>query len=144
VTLRRALTFLSLAAIVAMCVEARLLQLPFVDRKPYARALVVYPDRQWPQYPRFLDGVRAHTQSGDTIAVVVPAMGWDDGYSYAYYRASYFLTGREVLPLVNPQNGRIPPNFRAAKYIAAFGVRLRVPADVVWQGQDGALVRLRR
>ncbi|HXH39941.1 MAG TPA: hypothetical protein VNN08_15025 [Thermoanaerobaculia bacterium] len=143
-TLRRALTFLALAAILAMCVEARLLEMPFVDRKPYARALAVYPDRQWPQYPRFLTGVREHTKPGDSIAVVVPAMGWDDGYSYAYYRASYFLTGREVLPLVNPQNGRIPPNFRAARYIAAFGVRLRVPADVIWQGQDGALLRLRR
>ena len=126
-----------------MCIETRLLQIPFVDRKPYMRAMALYPDRRWPQYPRFLDGVRAHTKPGDTIAVVVPAMGWDDGYSYAYYRASYFLTGREVLPLVDPQNGRIPPNFRAARYIAAFGVTLRVPADVIWQGEGGALVRLR-
>ena len=143
-TFRRALTIFSLAALVAMCIEARLLQMPFVDRKPYARALVVFPDRQWPRYPRFLEGVRAHTKPGDTIAVVVPAMGWDDGYSYAYYRASYFLTGREVLPLVTPENGRLPQNFRAARYVAAFGVRLRVPAEVVWQGEGGALVRLRR
>ncbi len=126
-----------------MCIETRLLQLPFAGRKPYERAMAVYPDRRWPQYPRFLDGVRTHTKPGDTIAVVVPAMGWDDGYSYAYYRASYFLTGREVLPLVDPQNGRIPPNFRAARYIAAFGVTLRVPADVIWQGEGGTLVRLR-
>jgi hypothetical protein len=144
VTLRRALTILCLTAIVALCVEARLLQIPFVDRKPFARALTVLPDGQWPQYPRFLEGVRAHTQPGDTIAMVVPAMGWDDGYSYAYYRASYFLTGREVLPLVTPENGRLPQNFGAARYIAAFGVRLRVPADVVWQGEGGALVRLRQ
>jgi hypothetical protein len=144
VTLRRALTILCLAAIVAMCVEARLLQLPFFDRTPYARTMAVFPDRQWPDYPRFLAGVREHTKPGDTIAVVVPAMGWDDGYSYAYYRAGYFLTGREVLPLVTPENGRLPENFRAAKYIAAFGVRVRVPADVVWQGDQGALLRLRR
>jgi hypothetical protein len=144
VTLRRALTILCLVAIVALCVEARLLQLPFVDRTPYARAMAVFPDRQWPDYPRFLAGVREHTKPGDTIAVVVPAMGWDDGYSYAYYRASYFLTGREVLPLVTPENGRLPENFRAAKYVAAFGVTLRVPADVVWQGERGALLRLRQ
>jgi hypothetical protein len=144
VTLRRALTILCLAAIVVLGVEARLLRLPFVDRRPYARTLAVFPDRQWPHYPRFLEGVRAHTQPGESIAVVVPAMGWDDGYSYAYYRATYFLTGREVLPLVTPQNGRLPQNFRAAKYIAAFGVRLRVPADVVWQDNSGALLRLRR
>ena len=144
VTVRRALTILCLAAIVAMCVEARLLQLPFVDRTPYARAMAIYPDRQWPGYPRFLVGVREHTRPGDTIAVVVPAMGWDDGYSYAYYRASYFLTGREVLPLATPENGRIPQNLRAANYVAAFGVTLRVPAGVVWQGERGALLRLRK
>jgi hypothetical protein len=143
VTLRRALTILSLAAIVALCTDVRRLQMPFIDREPYSRALAIFPDRQWPQYPRFLAGVRAHTRPGDTITVVMPAMGWDDGYSYAYYRASYFLTGREVLPLVDRQNGRLPQNFRAARYIAAFGVTLRVPADVVWQGEGGALLRLR-
>ena len=142
-TLGRALTILCLAAIVAMCVVTHLLQLPFVDRRPLSRAMATYPDRQWPQYPRFLEAVRAHTKPGDTIAVIVPAMGWDEGYSYAYYRASYFLAGREVLPLVTPENGRVPQNLRAAKYIAAFGVTLRVPADVVWQGERGALLRLR-
>jgi hypothetical protein len=142
VTLRRALTILCLATIVVFCVVVHLLQLPFVDRKPIARAMGVYPDRQWPQYPRFLEGVRAHTKPGDTITLVVPAMGWDDGYSYAYYRASYFLAGREVLPLVTPENGRVPQNFRAAKYVAAFGVTLRLPADVVWQGERGMLLRL--
>ncbi len=143
-TLRRALTILCLAAIVAMCVDARLLQMPFIDRKPLARALDGLYDRQWPQYPRFLGNVRAHTKPGDTIAVIVPAMGWDDGYSYAYYRASYYLSGREVLPLMTPENGRLPQNFHSAKYIAAFGVRLRGPADVIWQGDQGALLRLRR
>lgn len=142
-TLRRALLLLSLATIVAMCIEPRLLQMPFVERGPYARALAVFPDRQWPQYPQFLEGIRAHTRPGDTIAVVVPAMGWDEGYSYAYYRASYFLTGREVLPLVDPENRQLPQNFRGARYVAAFGVTLRAPADVVWRGDGGTLSRLR-
>ena len=143
VTVRRVLTILALAAIVAMGIDMLLLQMPFTDREPFARALTVFPDRLWPRYPRFLEGVRAHTRPGDTITLVVKSMGWEDGYSYAYYRACYFLTGREVLPLVNPENGRLPQNFRAARYVAVFGVQLRVPADVVWQGQDGALLRLR-
>ena len=143
-TVRRALLVLALAFLVVMCIEPRLLQMPFVDRAPYARALAGFPDRQWPRYPRFLDGVRAHTSPGDTIAVVVPAMGWDDGYSYAYYRASYLLPGREVLPLVDPKNGRLLQNLRSARYVAAFGVTLRAPADVIWQGDGGALVRLRQ
>jgi hypothetical protein len=71
-------------------------------------------------------------------------MSWDNGYSYAYYRASYFLTGREVLPLVTPQNAPLQQNFRTAKYIAVFGAGLRVPADVVWQSGRGALMRLRQ
>jgi hypothetical protein len=144
VTLRRALTILCLAAIVATSIGARLLQVVFTDREPLARALDGFYDRQWPQYPHFLADLRQHTKRGDTIAVIVPAMGWDDGYSYAFYRASYFLTGREVLPLVTPDNRRLPRNFLAAKYIAVFGVRLRVPADVIWQGDQGALLRLRR
>lgn len=127
-----------------MSIGVRLMQVVFVDREPLARALDGFYDRQWPQYPHFLADLREHTKPGDTIAVVVPAMGWDDGYSYAYYRASYFLSGREVLPLVTPDNRRLPQNFLTAKYIAAFGVRLRVPADVIWQGDQGALLRLRR
>ena len=100
-----------------------------------------FPDRQWPQYPRFLEGVRAHTLPGDTIALVVPIMNWDDGYCYAYYRASYFLTGREVLPLVDARNRQYPRNFRAARYIAAFGVTLRTPGEVLWHGDGGTLLR---
>jgi hypothetical protein len=142
-TVRRALTLLCLAAIVVLGVASRLLELPFIDRGWAARTMARYPDR-WPDYPLFLEGVRAHTKPGDTIAVIVPAMTWDGGYSYAYYRASYFLTGREVLPLVTPGNVRLQQNFRAAKYIAVFGVGLRSPADVVWRGGRGALLRLRR
>jgi hypothetical protein len=143
-TLRRALSIVCLAAIVVFGVAARLLQLPFIDRGPAERTMTRYPDRVWPDYPRFLQGVRAHTKPGDTIAVVVPGMNWDNGYSYAYYRASYFLTGREVLPLVTPQNAPLQQNFRTAKYIAVFDAGLRVPADVVWQSGRGALLRLRR
>ena len=142
-TLRRILTSICLATIVIVGVAARLFQLPFIDRGPSERAMARYSDRGWPDYPLFLEGVRAHTKPGDTIAVIVPAMRWDAGYSYAYYRASYFLTGREVLPLMTPEDIRLPQNFRAAKYIAVFGVGLRVPADVVWQSGRGALLRLR-
>jgi hypothetical protein len=144
VTLRRALTILCLAAIVVSCVRGHLLQMPFIDRAPIAHALTAFPDRQWPPYPAFLEGVRAHTKPGDTIAMVVPELAWDAGYSYGYYRACYFLTGREVLPLVTPENGRLPQNFRSARYIAAYHVRLGMPADVVWQSKDGALLRLRQ
>jgi hypothetical protein len=144
VTVRRALTILCLAAIVVMRVDTRLLTLPFVDRAPLANALASYPDGKWPQFPRFLAEVRARTKAGDSIALVVPARRWEGGYSYAYYRASYLLAGREVLPVVNEQDEPIPQNLRSARYIAALGVTVRVPADVMWQGEGGALLRLRQ
>jgi len=143
-TVRRALTLVCLAAIVVIGVATRLFQLPFIDRAEAVRTRARTPDGSWPDYPAFLEGVREHTKPGDSIAIIVPAMTWDDGYSYAYYRASYFLTGREVLPLVKAGNVRLPQNFRGAKYVAVFGVGLRTPADVVWRGGRGALLRLRR
>jgi len=142
--LRRALTIASLAAIVVIGVESRMLLLPFIDRGPSEQAMATVSDRVWPDYPRFLEGVREHTSPGDTIAIIVPAMRWEAGYSYAFYRASYFLTGREVLPLLTPHDERLPQNYRAAKYIAVFGVGLRAPADVVWRSGRGALLRLRQ
>jgi hypothetical protein len=141
VTLRRALTVLALAALVAASVEPRLLLIPFVDRGAEAKALAAFPDRQWPRYPRFLEGVRARTSPGDTVAIVVPVMDWDQGYSYAYFRASYFLTGRRVLPLIDPRNGALPESFAAARYVAAFDATLAVPAEVVWSGEGGTLYR---
>jgi len=143
-TFRRALTVLCLAAIVVLAVGSRLLQLPFIDRAEAVRRGARTPDGAWPDYPAFLQGVREHTKPGDSIAIIVPAMTWDGGYAHAYYRASYFLTGREVLPLVKAGDARVPQNFRGAKYVAVFGVGLRTPADVVWRGNRGALLRLRR
>ncbi|MGH9420855.1 MAG: hypothetical protein ACRD3J_12835 [Thermoanaerobaculia bacterium] len=142
-TVRRALTILCLAAIVLMRVDRRLLTLPFVDRAPMAKTMASYPEGRWPQFPRFMAEVRARTKAGDSIALVVPAREWDGGYSDAYYRASYLLAGREVLPVVNEQDEPVPQNLRSARYIAAIGVRFRLPAEVIWQGEGGALLRLR-
>src|SRR5437764_7438910 len=130
-----------LSALVILRIEPRLLRLPF-SRAQYVRVYASFADRLWPEYPRFLEGVRAHTQSGDSIAVVVPTFDWDRGYSYAYYRASYFLTGREVLPLSDSENHLQLLNFRSAKYIAAW--RTEVPHahfTVVWSGAGGVLLR---
>src|SRR5204862_7703310 len=115
----RLLALCVLGARIALRIERRRLGVP-VHRAQLARAYASFADRLWPEYPRFLEGVRAHTQSGDSIAVVVPTFDWDRGYSYAYYRASYFLTGREVLPLSDSENHLQLLNFRSAKYIAAW------------------------
>jgi hypothetical protein len=137
---RPALALLAFLAIVALRVEPQLLKLPFQDRAPLARGYAGYADRLWPQYPRFLEEVRTHTQPGDRIAVIVPSMRWDGGYSYAYYRASYFLSGRQVLPLIDEHDAPHPENFRAANVIAAWNAP--VPrGTVVWRGEGGVVVR---
>jgi hypothetical protein len=138
VNLRRAFTILCLAAIVVMSIDARMLQLPFSGR-----GVENDPDRGWPDYPGFLDGVREHTNPGDTIAIILPTLSWERGYFYGYYRASYFLAGRAVLPVIEAGDRRLPQNIRDAKYVAVFGVGLRRPADVVWRSGRGALLRLR-
>lgn len=138
----RLLALACLFAIVALRIEPQFLRLPFIDRKPISAALTRHPDWRSQQFPRFLEEVRARTRKGDVIAVVVPTMKWDEGYSYAYYRASYFLAGRQVLPLVTSDDRPHPENFQAAQYIAAFGSNLpQGRRVVVWAGDGGVLLR---
>src|SRR5712691_8949775 len=93
-------------AIFALRIDRQLIRLPLLDRRPIAMAFTLRPDRLWPQYPRFLAGVRERTHNGDSIALFVPTLSWDEGYSYAYYRASYLEAGREILPVVT-SDGRL-------------------------------------
>jgi|SRR5205085_7484460 len=141
ITPRRALAFLCLAVIVVSSIEYRLLRILFTDRAPLSAAFERSADAAWfPDYPAFLRGVRAHTTGGDSVAIVVPPAKWDDGYAYAYYRASYFLAGREVLPVVTPKDKVVISNFHRARYAAFWHVRPPVNARIVWQGNGGTLV----
>ena len=139
---RRVAALLAILAIIALRIEPQLLQLPFVSRQGLTSALLRWPDGAWQQYPRFLQEVRARTNDGDTIAVIVPTMKWDDGYSYAYYRASYFLTGRQVLPLITSDDSSHFENFRAARYVAVWhrAIHPRM-GEVVWRGEGGVLLK---
>ena len=125
-------------------VPFRVISLPFADRSAIADMFGRYADGAWwPEYPRFLEEVRARTHDGDSIAILVPTRHWDGGYSYAYYRASYFLPGREVLPLVTPQDAIVPQNFRRAGYVAIWRMQPPQGGRVVWSGSGGVLMRPR-
>ena len=140
--LRRTLMIVAFAAIVLSRIDPLLLRFPFYDRASLAPLFERYADRQWLQYAQFLRGVRAHTRPGDRVAVLVPTLDWDNGYSYGYYRASYFLTGREVLPLADERHRVHPENLQRADLVAAW--RAPVPTThrtLVWQGDGGVLVR---
>ena len=139
---RRVLALLALTGIVLLRLEPQLLRLPFINREPLARGFTAYPDRLAPEYARFLQAVRDRTRSGDSVVMVVPMVRWDDGYAYAYYRASYFLAGREVLPLITSDDRAHQENYDAARYVAAW--RWNVPSarhQIVWRGEGGTLLR---
>jgi hypothetical protein len=139
---RRTLMIVAVAAIVLSRIDPNLLRVPFYDRAALAPLFERYADRQWLQYAQFLRGVRAHTRAGERVAVLVPTLDWDNGYAYAYYRASYFLAGREVLPLADAMYRVHPENLRRADLLAVW--RAPVPPThqkVIWQGDGGVLVR---
>lgn len=126
-------------------VQPFFMQILVRDASAFAGQLRRAPDARAPGYPEFLARVRASTQGGDGIAIVVPMRHWDDGYSYAYYRASYFLAGRRVVPIVNASDQLLRANLAKADYVAAWRVSAAVPGfETVWQDQQGALLRRRR
>lgn len=136
--------YIALAIFVALAllsIDPILIRWGFFERAKVHQLLTIAPDRGWGEYPKFLDDVRAHTQPGDSIAIIVPTMRWDDGYSYAFYRASYYLSGREVLPVVTEHDVVHAQNFARAKYVAAWRRNVRdATRHVVWTGDNGALL----
>lgn len=120
------------------------LRLPFIDRRPIREAITLVPDRGTPEYPRFLAEVRARTAPGDTIVIMVPRR-WRSGYDYAFYRATYLLSGRSVIPLLDDRDKTYPERIATADFVAAWQTRFEAPAfTTVWQGHDGHLARRNR
>jgi len=122
--------FCALIALMAIgSVDWSLVSLPFTDLAAVREVIAQIPDRAAPEYPHFLDGVRARTPDGATIAIVMPRQ------PYGYYRASYFLTGRTVIPVIDERAGYVAQWPGAA-----------TPADftVVWSGYGGVLAKRTR
>src|SRR5947208_10387206 len=124
--MRRIAAIVLFAAIVILSFDLPIARIPFMNRAHLHALFERQADTSWyPEYPAFLDEVRAHTQPGDSIALLVPLMHWDGGYSYAYYRASYFLSGREVLPLVTRSDQPLVDIFNRAKLVVVLDRSLR-------------------
>jgi hypothetical protein len=96
-------------------------------------------DEAWGDYPEFLAAIRTTTQNGDTIALLVPARRGSNDYSYAYFRASYFLAGREVLPVIDDNGRIIAGNVRDAQFVAAWHGRLASERPLLWRAHGGEL-----
>jgi hypothetical protein len=139
---RRALYALFFATMIVAGFGTELLRVFFLDREAQAASLAVGPDRAAPGYAAFLREVRARTPEGARVALVVPMRSWSGGYEYAYYRASYFLTSREVIPLVEPDGSAHLDRVAGATHVAVWGMAPRVPGfEAQWSGSGGALLR---
>ncbi|HWS71775.1 MAG TPA: hypothetical protein VN605_06650 [Thermoanaerobaculia bacterium] len=139
----RRLAIAAFAAIVLAGVDWQYLLLPFLDRSALAERARRTADREWyPLYPRFLAEVRARTKDGSSIAIVAPPQRWMDGYDFAFYRASYLLAGRTVLPVLDSKDALHPENLRAADYVAVWGRPFQADerSVIVWRGEGGALL----
>lgn len=116
-----------------------------LDRRPWSRILGdAFPDRLSSDYPQFLEEVARRTAPGDTIAILVPVRDWEHEQAYAYYRASYFLAGRQVIPLMNADDSWHPERLREARYVAVWKMQPPPgPYTRTWSGHSGVLLRRR-
>lgn len=120
----RVLRLLILLALAAASVRPFILQMYGVNRAALGAYYARLFDRGTTEYPKFLSSVAQATPPGSSVAIFVPMRRWDDGYSYAYYRASYFLAGRRVLPVVWRDDRLLPDNVRSADYVASWNLAL--------------------
>ena len=125
------------AAIVILSVDPPLFVLALQDRAGRRELLTRRADPH-PELVRFLEGVRAHTRRGDSIVLLLPVRD-AERYSAAYFRASYHLAGRVVLPAIGEDGSIHRGNIAEAKYVA--GWRVGYPGRIVWSGEGGLLVR---
>ena len=140
--MRRVLFALLLAAMILGGIETFFFRIFVHDREAAAAELTAGPDRAAPGYAAFLREVRARTPDDARIAVAVPMRRWGAGYEYAYYRASYALAGREVIPLVDRDDSAHLGRLRDAEWVASWGMAPRIPGFApAWRGEGGILLR---
>ena len=113
----------------------------FADRAAASAALTAGPDRAAPGYADFLREVKKRTPADARVALLVPMRQWSGGYEYAYYRASYALVPREVIPLVDPDDEAHLERAVEADYVAAWRMAPRIPGFTqVWDADGSVLL----
>lgn len=143
-SLRRSLSALAFALILIGGFETYYLRIYVQDRTALREALTVMPWRRLPGFRPFLISIREATREGDTVGLWIPPMRWLEGYEYGFVRAGYLLGGRDVLPLLTPDNRIISANIAAADWIACYRCAAAPSSfDVVRAGPDGMLLRKR-
>src|SRR5207244_1806969 len=102
-------------------------------------AMTELPYRKLPGLKRLLADVDRSTPPGAKIAIALPFRDWDAGYGYGYYRASFLLPGKQVVPLLPPQN------MRFADYVVIWKGTFAIDGFVpLWTTADGTLMARKR
>jgi hypothetical protein len=132
-----------LAGLVAGGFEPMYVRIFSMDSERWRAAMTELPYRKLPGFRRLLLEVDRSTPQKARIAIALPFRAWEGGYGYGYYRASYLLPGRQVVPLLVPDRDEPQPgNVALADYLVVWHGRLQVPGfTVVWTTPDGTLLR---
>lgn len=96
-----------------------------------------------PDLPQFLSEVERRTDRGDRLVLVTPYSGWSSGYMYVYYRTAYALPGREVIPVMGPDDQPRPDMRGYASHVV--GWKLPPPHEqhgLVHRLENGFLLEL--
>lgn len=140
--LRHFLAAVAFAVILVSTFQSFYLQPLHRPREPLARHLDGLRFGKAPELRELFTEVRRRTAPGDRIALITPVHRWDEGYAYAFYRASYVLAGREVVPLVLWGDRPAPENIRHAGYVIVWNRSAELPGfERVWESDAGALYR---
>jgi len=116
-----------------------------IDRAKEEASFAAMPYRKMTGLQDFLKGVDAHTPPGARIAIWCPFRQWEGGYAYAYYRASYLLPGKQVVPLLARNEDHLQlANLAHADYLASFDDEIEAPGfDDNWRDPYGILLKKR-
>ena len=110
-----------------------------IDATRTRAAMTELPYRKLPGLRRLLVDVDRSTPRGAKIAIALPFRDWEGGYGYGYYRASFLLPGKQVVPLLPPSN------LRFADYVVMWKARSAIDGFVpLWTTSDGTLMVRRR
>ena len=141
--LARLAAYVILAALVAGGFEPMYVRIFAVDGASWRAAMTELPYRKLAGLRRLMIDVDRSTPRGSRIAIALPFRQWEEGYGYGYYRTSYLLPGKQVIPLLAlDRDEPRPDNLRLADYIVVWRGKLDVKGfTVVWSTPDGTLLR---